>query len=509
MKKLKLILLSLTVGLTVAAGLIFFINFEAFFEVDGPKPTDNVVGEVSPTPSADVTATPDNIPSVAPSPSETILPAPEYSSEPLVDAYKVIIDGEVVGIVPEADDVDDIVNELLEVYKQNENVTDATVSFLNEITITKTQTFSHNITNEAEIENTIADCVVFKLNAYKLTVDGILLGYFSSQKECDDVITSAKNKFKSRYFAGKTVTSIELDATVNIEKVETEKESIDDTSASDAVDMLLSTRSVEKVFSVSTADQLKKYYDTKNITTDRNRAEATLENDNHVTLFCEERLTNFIVKVKTSKVTSIPYTTTTRANNSLSYKVTKVVRNGVNGSTTQYYEETYMNGEHESTVATTKKTVKAVSKIVEYGTKVTSGTRVTAKTGLGTFYWPCGGQILGQFAHYNGKGHTGVDIAAVRGTPIYAVAAGKVTKVGYDNYWGYYVQIEHDSTYSSLIMHMNALASVKVGQKVSKGQQIGVVGSTGNATGPHCHLSILKNGKYIDPTTVLYGYYQQ
>lgn len=501
MKQLKLILLSLTVCLTVAAGLIFFINFEALFEVNGPKPTNDVVGEVSPTPNND--------PSVVPSPSGTILPAPDYSSEPLVDAYKVIINGEVVGIVPEADDVDNIVNALLEEYKQSEKITNATVSFIDEITVTKTQTFSHNITNEAEIENTIADCIVFKVDAYKFSVDGILLGYFDTQKECDDIIASAKDKFKSLYFADKTVTSIELDAAVVIENVEIEKESIVNTLASDAVDMLLSSRNVEKVFSVSTLEQLNKYYDTKNIITDRSHAEASLKNNNHVTLFCNERLTNFIVKVKTSKVTTIPYSTTTRANTSLSYKVTKVVRNGVNGSTTQYYEETYTNNNFESSVATTKQTVKAVSKIIEYGTKVSSGTRVTAKTGLGTFYWPCSGQILGQFAHYNGTGHSGIDIAAVRGTPIYAIAAGTVTKVGYDKSWGYYVQIEHNSTYSSLIMHMNAPAFVKVGQKVSKGQQIGVVGSTGVATGPHCHLSIFQNGSLINPTNVLYGYYQK
>ena len=87
--------------------------------------------------------------------SETIFPTPEYSSEPLVDAYKVIINGEVVGIVSEEDDVDDIVNELLEAYKDNEQVSDAIVSFTSEITLTKTQTFSHNITSETEIENSI------------------------------------------------------------------------------------------------------------------------------------------------------------------------------------------------------------------------------------------------------------------------------------------------------------------------------------------------------------------
>ena len=195
--------------------------------------------------------------------------------------------------------------------------------------------------------------------------------------------------------------------------------------------------------------------------------------------------------------------------NSDFYKVSKVVTKGKNGSTTQYYEETYFNGVYETTVATNKTTVKPVTEIIEYGTKIPSGSYVTAKTGLGAFRWPCGGQILGQFAHYNGTGHSGIDIAVVRGTPIYAIAAGTVTKVGYDNSWGYYVEIKHDNTYSSLIMHMNTTACVKVGQKVSQGQQIGVVGSTGVATGPHCHLSIYKNGYVIDPTLVLYGYYQQ
>ena len=92
---------------------------------------------------------------------------------------------------------------------------------------------------------------------------------------------------------------------------------------------------------------------------------------------------------------------------------------------------------------------------------------------------------------------------------IYAVSAGTVTRVGYNASWGYYVEIKHNNTYSSLIMHMNTTACVKVGQKVSQGQQIGVVGSTGVATGPHCHLSIYKDGRVIDPTLVLYGYYQQ
>lgn len=106
-----------------------------------------------------------------------------------------------------------------------------------------------------------------------------------------------------------------------------------------------------------------------------------------------------------------------------------------------------------------------------------------------------------------GSAHTGCDIAGagIHGKPIKAIADGVVTTSTYGRYgYGNYVIINHGTNstngnrYISLYGHCSSLA-VSVGQRVSKGQVIGYVGSTGNSTGPHLHLEVYVNGSRVDP----------
>ena len=94
--------------------------------------------------------------------------------------------------------------------------------------------------------------------------------------------------------------------------------------------------------------------------------------------------------------------------------------------------------------------------------------------------------------------HSGVDLAGSEGTPIYAARSGTVTTATYNGTCGYYVTINHGDGYSSSYLHMTGY-TVKVGQKVSRGQVIGYMGSTGVSTGPHLHFSIYYNGSTVNP----------
>lgn len=95
--------------------------------------------------------------------------------------------------------------------------------------------------------------------------------------------------------------------------------------------------------------------------------------------------------------------------------------------------------------------------------------------------------------------HLGTDYAAPYGTNIHSVADGVVTKVAQTRNNGNYVKIRHDDTYSSQYLHMQRFAKgIKPGTKVSQGQTIGYVGSTGLATGPHVCFRFWKHGKQID-----------
>ena len=94
--------------------------------------------------------------------------------------------------------------------------------------------------------------------------------------------------------------------------------------------------------------------------------------------------------------------------------------------------------------------------------------------------------------------HKGVDLAAPKGTPIYATRSGTVTTATYHSTAGNYVTINHYDGYSSVYMHMTHYV-VGAGDYVKAGQLIGYVGSTGRSTGPHLHFGISYNGSYVNP----------
>jgi murein DD-endopeptidase MepM/ murein hydrolase activator NlpD len=98
--------------------------------------------------------------------------------------------------------------------------------------------------------------------------------------------------------------------------------------------------------------------------------------------------------------------------------------------------------------------------------------------------------------------HTGVDMAAPTGTPIKAAMSGRIAYVGWSNVFGNYVIINHGNGYQTLYGHMSKTLA-HVGEEVSQGTRIGLVGSTGYSTGPHLHFTVYKNGRLIDPLTLL------
>ena len=119
--------------------------------------------------------------------------------------------------------------------------------------------------------------------------------------------------------------------------------------------------------------------------------------------------------------------------------------------------------------------------------------------------WPCAStRVTSGFGKRNSPTagastyHKGIDIGASTGTAIYAAASGTVTEAGYSSSRGNYVVIYHSNGVSTAHMHCSALY-VSSGDKVSQGQTIAAVGSTGISTGPHLHFSVIEDGTYVNP----------
>lgn len=155
--------------------------------------------------------------------------------------------------------------------------------------------------------------------------------------------------------------------------------------------------------------------------------------------------------------------------------------------------------EHESSI---KKKIQQMKE--EFDRQNSSSSGAAGGTSSFGFGWPVSNNTIG--TPYGKKGnlwslgyHTGVDFPVKDGTPVYAVGNGQVFDTGYSKAYGNYVEIYHGNNVYSFYAHATSVnSSIKVGTKVTKGQQIMLSGHTGNVTGAHLHFEI---------RTPSYGFY--
>ena len=217
-------------------------------------------------------------------------------------------------------------------------------------------------------------------------------------------------------------------------------------------------------------------------------------------------LTIQVVKEETY-TKAIPYKTVTTKTDKEYTDYSKVMQKGVQGKEKCVDEVTYINGEEVSRKTISRETLKeAVDRKVTVGTKKRSSVIMNEEgTGVssGSLMWPLPytRNITSLYEWRWGTMHNGIDIAAggVYGKPIVAADGGTVRYVKLHNYgYGYHLEIDHGNGTRTLYAHCSAIY-VTSGQKVSKGQIIAAVGSTGDSTGPHLHYEVYVNGVRQNP----------
>ncbi|MCR4440620.1 MAG: M23 family metallopeptidase [Peptococcaceae bacterium] len=215
-----------------------------------------------------------------------------------------------------------------------------------------------------------------------------------------------------------------------------------------------------------------------------------------------EPLLTVLTTVTTTVEEKIPYKTVYEDDDTLWRGQQKVRREGVPGSRKVTYRISKAN-DVEVSRETLEETIlsEPLSRIVLSGTKMMIASR--GDGGNGILGWPTRGKINSPFGKKRGrKIHSGTDIDGEIGDPIFAAGDGVVLEAGWKGRYGKCVMIDHGRGLTTLYGHLS-LIDVAVGQQVSRGDIIGLLGTTGNSTGPHLHFEVRLNGEFQNPMKYL------
>ncbi|OPY58465.1 MAG: Murein DD-endopeptidase MepM [Pelotomaculum sp. PtaU1.Bin035] len=213
----------------------------------------------------------------------------------------------------------------------------------------------------------------------------------------------------------------------------------------------------------------------------------------------EEPLITVVATRQETVQEEIPYQVEVKKDDNLFLGEKKVVRKGVPGQRTVTYRITRENGlEAGREVCEQNITSEAITEVVVKG----SQTMLASRGGSAHLSWPCSGSIVSPFGIRDGRMHEGIDLDAGYGSPVISSAGGTVIATGWEGGYGKEVEVSHGSGVVTRYAHLSSI-NVSTGQQVDRGQVIGLVGATGNATGPHLHFEVIVGGQQRNPVNFL------
>ncbi|MDR0919065.1 MAG: M23 family metallopeptidase [Oscillospiraceae bacterium] len=344
-------------------------------------------------------------------------------------------------------------------------------------------------------------------DAYNVVVDGEVIATVSDPKPIVDALDEELDFYNNGNVEG-------IQFSKNVEYVPTVKgESVLNDSGA-VIEKLLGYDEKDDVYTVESGDVLETIAQDLGITT------SDLKENNPVYDFDNIKPGDKLIYTKKDYYLPVVYTKTITAVSSVDYMSisvetdevykgnTSVLQEGKKGERSEVYNVTYTNGVEMSRELVSSEVTKSTqTEVLGIGTFVAAPepkkeTRTEIKTyepsdelaEAGKYIWPVNGGYVSATMG-DGRGHKGVDIAAPRGSEIYACAPGTVVLAGQNGGYGTCVIIDHGDGYRTLYGHMSELIA-KEGQEVNVGDCIGLVGATGWATGNHLHIEVMFNGAY-------------
>lgn len=377
------------------------------------------------------------------------------------------------------------------------------------ITAKKVRDKDVELSSPEELEKIARKELHLKMPGVVVSVNGKELFNAASKKDADKILEDVKKYYLSNIgYKDINVKSTNIKENISISTNMIEPEKI--MTAEDAYNMIIKGKGIEKTYEVQKGDTLWDIAIKNNTTIENIQSINKTEDINKlqigqkIKLSATEPYLNVETVADVKIQETIPYDVEKVADSSIYKGTSKVKQNGTEGLADVEKTLTFVNGNEVSEKVLNKTVVKQpVKQVVAVGNKKKSYNSYASSSSYnvassGKFIQPSRGYFSSYFGSRGSGYHTGLDIAGSTGSPIVAAESGVVSFAGWNGNYGNCVIISHGGGYQTLYGHASKIY-VHQGQRVSRGDTIAAVGSTGRSTGPHCHFEVRLNGTPQNP----------
>lgn len=428
-----------------------------------------------------------------------------------VEVTHVFVDGEHIGDASDAATVTEWLDEQL-AHKQQ--AVDTELSWKQEVAFETEQVYGGKTADEAVLEQ-LHHRMRVAAHGIKVTVDGEVAAIVPSEATVTNVLDDIVDQYAPGFSTSKTKDVVQLASRLQTdgeegissaiiqEQIEMQPVEVDPfqvVNADELQHILTSTEEVARIHTVKQGDTLSQIAHTYDLSVSellQLNPELTEESLLHPGQAVQVTMPDQMIHVQTiareTRTEAIPYETIVKESDSLAKGTSKVKQKGKEGKKQVTVEIININGHPSSERIVAEEVLQQPREEI-----VVKGTKVVRGQGSGNWVWPASGRVTSGFGQRNGRLHKGIDIAG--GGAIRAADHGRVTFAGWDGAYGNAVVIDHGNGYRTRYAHLSSIA-VKRGQTVERGQNLGVMGATGNATGVHLHFEMSRNGSVINPSS--------
>ncbi len=421
--------------------------------------------------------------------------------------YEIYVDGESIGYVSDKQLLDNWQEDCYNDAKNKYGDWKLTLSSAVSCKPTR-KLFVHNA--DEQVMNRLATTVSYDTTGVAILVDGKAVGVVNDREIAARVVNSLKGDYlpkKDEYEIASTdsehnqaeqITSITFKEAINYQNV---KISPDQILSEEEMNAFLRQGTLEKTeYVVQKGDTVSGIADKFGISSSEVHSMnpqisgSLLKVGEILNVTAYKPPVTIHVTEKLTQTEQIPYAVNYQSDTSMFVNESRTITRGYNGEKVVDYDIVKENGIIVEKIVTNEIITKEPTSAL-----VAKGTKVVPSRGSGTLAWPTnGGYISSGYGSRWGSFHSAIDIAGTSNRTIKAADNGVVVQAGWYGGYGNCVTIDHGNGIRTLYAHLSSI-NVSTGSAIAKGQQIGVMGNTGNSYGVHLHFEVIVNGVKKNP----------